>query len=144
MAYFVPNFSLIIFMKTKKIYLVPPTHNLARTAKLQVKIENSFWRSTAKRVSLFSSRLAQNDRKNRIYLISFQPFLKILKGFSAHANDLACFGSRCVGVCRNLMSPTFLGVFLDVESDKKNRFKFWPLFHPPGPKQFFFYFAHIF
>ena len=30
----------------------------------------------------------------------------------------------CVGVCLNLMSPTFLGVFLDVESDKKNRFKF--------------------
>ena len=121
-------------MKTKKIYLVPPTHNLARTAKLQVKIENSFWRSAAKRVSLFSSRLAQNDRKNRIYLISFQPFLKILKGFSAHANDLACFGSRCVGVCRNLMSPTFLDVFLDVESDKKNRFNFRSLFQPPGPK----------
>ena len=54
---------------------------------------------------------------------------------------MACFGSKCVGVCRNLMSPTFLGVFLDVESDKKNRFKFRPLFHPPGPKHPFCFFC---
>ena len=32
LAYFVPNFLLIIFLKTTKIYLVPPTLKIAKTA----------------------------------------------------------------------------------------------------------------
>ena len=32
MAYFVPNFLLIIFMKSILVYQVPPTHKLAKTA----------------------------------------------------------------------------------------------------------------
>ena len=32
MAYFVQNFPLIIFMKSILVYLVPPTHKLAKTA----------------------------------------------------------------------------------------------------------------
>ena len=53
---------------------------------------------------------------------------------------MACFGSKCVGVCRNLMSPTFLDVFLDVESDKKNRLKFWPSGAEKSP--FFWFWPH--
>ena len=33
---------------------------------------------------------------------------------------------NCVGVYQNFLSPTFLDVKMDVESDKKNRLKFWP------------------
>ena len=38
MAYFVPNFLLIIFLKTKKIYLVPPTQKIAKTAEKSPKL----------------------------------------------------------------------------------------------------------
>jgi len=38
MAYFVQNFLLIIFMKSILVHLVPPTHNLAKTAEKSAKI----------------------------------------------------------------------------------------------------------
>ena len=45
----------------------------------------------------------------------------------------------CVGVCQKFFPPTFLDVFLDVESDKKNRLKFWPSGAEISP---FFWFWH--
>ena len=47
---------------------------------------------------------------------------------------------NCVGVCQNFLSPTFLDVFLDVESDKKNRLKFWPSGAEKSP--FFWFWPH--
>ena len=38
MAYFVPNFLLIIFLQTILVYLVPPTHKIAKTAENSAKI----------------------------------------------------------------------------------------------------------
>ena len=38
MAYFVQNFSLIIFMKSILVHLVPPTHRIAKTAEKSAKI----------------------------------------------------------------------------------------------------------
>ena len=38
MAYFVPNFLLIIFMKSILVHLVPPTHRIAKTAENSAKI----------------------------------------------------------------------------------------------------------
>ena len=148
MAYFVPNFLLIIFLKSILVYQVPPTQKIAKTA------ENS------PKIALFGTQIPGDWNRNR--KIASREALKMLLTSQNHSTDRAYHlhgpntaappepGQKskitkiCVGVCLNLMSPTFLGVFLDVESDKKNRFKFWPLFHPPGPKQFFFYFAHIF
>ena len=38
MAYFVQNFSLILFMKSILVHLVPPTHRIAKTAEKSAKI----------------------------------------------------------------------------------------------------------
>ena len=46
----------------------------------------------------------------------------------------------CVGVCQKFFPPTFLDVFLDVESDKKNRLKFWPSGAEKSP--FFWFWPH--
>ena len=49
MAYFVPNFLLIIFLKTKKIYLVPPTQKNSKNCRKFAK-NRTFWDSNSRRL----------------------------------------------------------------------------------------------
>ena len=128
MAYFVPNFSLIIFLKTKKIYLVPPTQKIAKTAENSPKIElfgtqiPGDWnrnRKIASREALKMLLTSQNHSTDRIY-----HFHGPKKRAPPELGQKSKITKNCVGVCQNFLSPTFLDVFLDVESDKKNRLKF--------------------
>ena len=127
MTYFVPNFLLIIFLKTKKIYLVPPTQKIAKTVENSAKI--------APGLGSNFSRLGPKSKKP--YAQFFHLFLVILKRLSARFYLLWVFqkSAHCEtqyfdinvrGRGSNFFSPNFLDVFLDVESDKKNRLKFWP------------------
>ena len=187
MTYFVPNFLLIISMKSILVHLAPPTQKNTKNCR-------KFGKNRFGLISIFS-RLGPKSKKPldqnfRLFLVilkrllawfyllwgfqksvlcdfqyfdinvrgrgsNFRLFLLILKRLSAWFYLLWVFQKSAYcetqyfdinvrGRGSNFFSPNFLDVFLDVESDKKNRFKFWPLFHPPGPKQFFFYFAHIF
>ena len=122
LAYFVPNFLLIIFLKTKKIYLVPPTQKLAKTVENSTKIAHCLGSNF--------SRLGPKSKKP--YSQTLQFFLVILKrlsawfyllwGFqkSAHC-ETQYFDINVRGRGSNFFSPNFLDVFLNVESDKKNR-----------------------
>ena len=141
MTHFVPNFLLIIFLKTKKIYLVPPTQKLAKTVENSTKIAHCLGSNF--------SRLGPKSKKP--YSQTLQFFLVILKrlsawfyllwGFqkSAHC-ETQYFDINVRGRGSNFFSPNFLDVFLDVESDKKNRLKFWPSGAEKSP--FFWFWPH--
>ena len=69
MAYFVPNFLLIIFLKTKKIYLVPPTQKNGKN-----------WRKWAKIAPAWDSNFSRLGPKSKKPLDqNFRLFLLILK-----------------------------------------------------------------
>ena len=76
LAYFVPNFLLIIFLKTKKIYLVPPTQKIAKTAENSPKI--------AKNHPCLGSNFSRlGPKSKKPYSQTLQFFLVILKRLSA-------------------------------------------------------------
>ena len=56
MAYLVQNFSLIIFLKSILVYLVPPTHKLAKTAekssKVKLQKKPSNWRKKIRQMQI--------------------------------------------------------------------------------------------
>ena len=127
MAYFVPNFVLIIFLQSILVYQVPPTQKIAKTAENSAKIAllgteiPGDWnrnRKIASREALKMLLTSQNHSTDRAYHLHGP--------FSAAPPELgqkSKITKNCVGVYQNFWSPTFLDVFLDVESDKKNRFK---------------------
>merc|ERR1711911_436404 len=78
MTYFVQNFSLIIFMKSILVHLVPPTHRIAKTAEKSAKIAllgtqiSRDWdrnRKIASREARDMLLTSQNHSTNRAYLL---------------------------------------------------------------------------
>ena len=64
-AYLVQNFSLIIFLKSILVYLVPPTHKLAKTA--ENRQNDPFLGSVFARLGPKSEK--PYDQKNRLFLM---------------------------------------------------------------------------
>ena len=125
MAYFVQNFLLIIFLKFVLVYEVPPTHRIAKTAEKSAKIAllgtqiSRDWdrnRKIASRLALGMLLTSQNHSTNLIYHLHGPK-----KRAPPELGQKSKITNICVGVYQKIFSPTFLDVFLDVESDKKNR-----------------------
>ena len=132
MAYFVQNFSLIIFMKSILVHLVPPTHRIAKTAEKSAKIAllgtqiSRDWdrnRKIASREARDMLLTSQNHSTNRAYHLH-GPNCRA----SPEPGQKSKITNICVGVSQNFFWPIFLDVFFDVDSDKKKIFDFWPFF----------------
>ena len=124
MTYFVPNFLLIIFLKTKKIYLVPPTQKNGKNWRKWAKIAPA-WDSNFSRLGPKSKKpLDQNFRLFLVILKRLLAWFYLLWGFQKSVLcDFQYFDINVRGRGSNFFSPNFLDVFLDVESDKKKPIK---------------------
>ena len=141
MAYFVPNFLLIISMKSILVHLAPPTQKNTKNCR-------KFGKNRFGLISIFS-RLGPKSKKPldqnfRLFLVILKRLLAwfyLLWGFQKSVLcDFQYFDINVRGRGSNFFSPNFLDVFLDVESDKKNRLKFWPSGAEKSP--FFWFWPH--
>ena len=114
-------------MKSILVHLAPPTQKNTKNCR-------KFGKNRFGLISIFS-RLGPKSKKPldqnfRLFLVILKRLLAwfyLLWGFQKSVLcDFQYFDINVRGRGSNFFSPNFLDVFLDVESDKKNRLKFWP------------------
>ena len=121
MAYLVQNFSLIIFMKSILVYLVPPTHKMAKTVEKSPK-SPYFGVNLRETGTEIEKSGADRHEPCPLALEIIEPIESIIFMAKTSEHKLKLVKNRkspifCVGVMKNFFKPIFLDVFFDVDSE---------------------------